>query len=55
MRIDAHDDYLEGGLTIEEVIAFCKMAKEAGVTMTGAGATWPYKNDPDDSGSFQYS
>lgn len=31
MRIDAHDDYLEGGLTIEEVIAFCKMAKEAGV------------------------
>lgn len=31
MRVDAHDDYLEGGLTIEEVIAFCKMAKEAGV------------------------
>lgn len=31
MRIDAHDDYLEGGLTIEEVIAFCKLAKEAGV------------------------
>ncbi len=31
MRIDAHDDYLENGLTIEEVIAFCKMAKEAGV------------------------
>lgn len=31
MRIDAHDDYLEGGLTIEEVIEFCKMAKEAGV------------------------
>lgn len=31
IRIDAHDDYLEGGLTIEEVIEFCKMAKEAGV------------------------
>ncbi len=31
MRIDAHDDYLEGGLTIEEIIAFCKMAGKAGV------------------------
>ncbi|MBY9079086.1 FAD-dependent oxidoreductase [Paenibacillus sp. HN-1] len=31
MRIDAHDDYLEGGLTIEEVIEFCGMAKGAGV------------------------
>jgi len=31
MRIDAHDDYLENGLTIEEVIAFCKLAGEAGV------------------------
>ncbi|MGG7177168.1 FAD-dependent oxidoreductase [Clostridium paraputrificum] len=31
MRIDAHDDYLEDGLTIEEVIDFCKLAKEAGV------------------------
>lgn len=30
IRIDAHDDYLEGGLTIEEVIEFCKMAKEEG-------------------------
>lgn len=31
MRIDAHDDYLENGLTIEEVIRFCKLAKTAGI------------------------
>lgn len=31
MRIDAHDDYLEDGLTIEDIIQFCKWAKEAGV------------------------
>ena len=31
MRIDAHDDDLEDGLTIEEVIEFCKLAKAAGV------------------------
>ena len=31
MRIGAHDDYLEGGLTIEEVIQFCTWAKEKGV------------------------
>lgn len=31
MRIDAHDDYLPNGLTIEETIEFCKLAKEAGV------------------------
>lgn len=31
MRIDAHDDCVEDGLTIEEVIQFCKWAKEAGV------------------------
>lgn len=31
MRIDCHDDMLEGGLTVEEVIAFCKDAKEAGI------------------------
>ena len=31
MRIDAHDDYLEDGLSIEDIIQFCKWAKEAGV------------------------
>lgn len=31
MRIGCHDDMLPGGLTIEEVIEFCKDAKEAGV------------------------
>lgn len=31
MRIDAFDDYVEDGLTIEEVIEFCKLAKNAGV------------------------
>ena len=31
MRIDCHDDMLEGGLTVEEVIDFCKDAKEYGV------------------------
>jgi 2,4-dienoyl-CoA reductase-like NADH-dependent reductase (Old Yellow Enzyme family)/thioredoxin reductase len=31
MRLDAQDDYLEGGLTLEEVIEFCNMAKLAGV------------------------
>lgn len=31
MRIDAHDDYLDPGLTIEEIIEFSKMAKIAGV------------------------
>ncbi|MDR1573849.1 MAG: FAD-dependent oxidoreductase, partial [Clostridiales Family XIII bacterium] len=31
MRIDAHDDYLPGGLTIEEVIEFCKLSGREGV------------------------
>ena len=31
MRIDCQDDMLEGGLTIEEVIDFCKCAGDAGV------------------------
>ncbi len=31
MRIDCHDDGLENGLTIEQVIDFCKDAKKAGV------------------------
>lgn len=32
--------------TAQRIVA---LAKEAGVTMTGAGATYPYKNDPLDS------
>lgn len=31
MRIVAHDDYLENGITIEETIEFCKLAKIEGV------------------------
>lgn len=31
MRVDCHDDFLENGLTEEEIIAFCKLAGEAGV------------------------
>lgn len=31
MRVDAKDDYLEGGLTTEEIIQFCKWAGDAGI------------------------
>lgn len=31
MRIDAQDDYLENGMTVEDTITFCNWAKEAGV------------------------
>ncbi len=31
MRIDAHDDYLKGGMTVEDTVTFCKLAKEAGI------------------------
>ena len=31
MRIDCHDDMLPDGLTVEQIIDFCKDAKEAGV------------------------
>lgn len=31
MRIDAHDDYLENGLAIDDIIKVCKLAGEEGV------------------------
>ena len=31
MRIDAQDDYLKGGITVTDTIAFCKLSKNAGV------------------------
>ena len=31
MRVDAQDDYLEGGLTTEDIIQFCKWAGAAGI------------------------
>ncbi len=31
MRIVAHDDYVENGLSIEDIIEFCKMSKNVGV------------------------
>lgn len=31
MRVVAHDDYVENGLTIKDTIEFCKLAKKAGV------------------------
>lgn len=31
MRIDAQDDNLPGGMTLDDTVAFCKLAQEAGV------------------------
>lgn len=31
MRIDAQDDYVQGGMSIDDTIEFCKWAKDAGV------------------------
>lgn len=36
IRIDAQDDLLENGMSIEEVIRFCKIAKEHGVDVPNA-------------------
>lgn len=33
MRIDCHDDFLPGGLTVEDMIVFCKEAKKKGVDL----------------------
>ena len=31
MRIDAQDDQLPGGMTLDDTVAFCKMAQAEGV------------------------
>jgi len=33
MRIDSQDDYLEDGLTLEDIIAFCNLTKAEGVNV----------------------
>lgn len=43
LKIDCHDDMLESGLIIEEVIDFCKDAKEYGVECFKY-ITWKYYN-----------
>lgn len=46
MRIDAHDDYLPGGLTIEEIIEFCRIAGENGVDVLDVSREISSRPDP---------
>lgn len=47
MWIDRHDDGLEDGPTIEQVIDFCKDAKAAGVEAEGKGKSHPGRSGGD--------